>query len=141
MSRHVSLKSNAAEKAVTKLATWIYSRKQLKKDSLSAVEKAMDKLSYEGDACLDDIADRVVKNYDEEKNRKKETDNEREDRDLRNAQRRMDELAGVAASTTKPSLTLDRDDDDWDPQPPPVNQAWMQTLEILDTLEDRLTTT
>jgi hypothetical protein len=148
MSHPGSLKLTAAEKAVTSLATWIYAREQVKKDSLSAVEKAMDQLSYDGDACVDDIADRVVRHYDNEKKGKNEqrftttteAGREKEDRDLREAQRRMDELAGLTASTTKSSSTFASDDDgdDWDPEPPPVNREWMQTLEVLDALDDRI---
>lgn len=65
----------------------------------------MDHLAYEGDACVDDVAERVTaaaatasKTLD--RGGKKYTDKEKEVRDLREAQRRMDQLAGLATTTT-----------------------------------------
>lgn len=97
-------------------------------DMLDVIEESMTMLNYDGDACLDDIADAVQQMIANNK----ETINDAtlvEKKQLKEAERKMNTLAkGIIFSQNT------FDEDSWNPEPTPTNTEWLNTLDAIDSL-------
>jgi hypothetical protein len=94
---------------------------------LGAIERAMDELGYEGDACVDDVAALMEADARARAGADK-ADPELEQ--LRRAQAEMDRLARGAVS----GLATASPCGSWDPPPPAANPEWLRTLDVIDRL-------
>jgi hypothetical protein len=118
-------------KAVTILASRLYEKRK-ECDMLDVIEEAMDMLGYNGDVCLDDIADTIREKL-ETKKRLKNDVSYREKEELQEAERTMNAMAkGVSAFKTRFV------EENWNPSPPSVNNEWLKTLDVIDALHSKL---
>jgi hypothetical protein len=123
--------SDKSVKAVTNLASRLYEQRR-GCDMLDVIEEAMDMLGYDGDACLDDIAD-TIKEQLETKKQLKNDASHMEQEQLKEAERIMNIMArgaGVCQTTFV--------EDNWNPSPPSVNMEWLKTLDVIDALHAKL---
>lgn len=130
MSRPISIPSKRGKRVsvsvVADRAATIY-KYQRKPCLLNAIEEAMDELDYDGDVCIDDIADmiackRLVKNVDDEQIQ------------LKLAQKKMDKLVQFENAGSYGS------DKSWNPTPPTQNEQWIKTLDTLDMIHSKYET-
>lgn len=122
-------------KAVTILASRLFEQRK-GCDMLDVIEEAMDMLGYNGDACLDDIADTITEKL-ETKKRLKNDVSHIEQEQLKEAERTMNAMAkGVlgTSQTTQSSFV----EENWNPSPPSVNKEWLKTLDVIDALHSKL---
>lgn len=118
-------------KAVTNLASRLYEQRK-GCDMLDVIEEAMDMLGYDGDACLDDIADTIKEKLETKKQLKNDASH-MEQEQLKEAECCMNIMAkgtGICQTTFV--------EDNWNPSPPSVNMEWLKTLDVIDALHAKL---